>query len=117
PTGAWSRAGPERSSASAAPTRTTPRAYRSADSGRAGRGRLLQQIVQLREQLDVALLVVAGQAALEIGQAFEERRQPLRRQLVRAQAVTLGFEIARVQHLLELPADRNRQHRAAQVDR
>ena len=44
-------------------------------------------------------------------------RRAARRQLVGSQAVAIRLEVARVQHLLELAADGDREHRAAQVDR
>src|SRR5207253_9583320 len=82
--------------------------------GPAARG--LERFVQRVHHLAIAVLRVPGQVPLEIRDALEELAQPLLRDLLGGHAVAERLEVASIEDLLELLADRLGQHRPAQVD-
>src|SRR5262249_32688905 len=72
---------------------------------------------QAGQQILVAVLVVGGELAAEVGQPLEEGAEALLRDLLRAATVALAPEAAGVEPLLELLLHGHRQQRAPQVDR
>src|SRR5207248_1983650 len=70
----------------------------------------LEDVLQLRHEVLVAVLRVAGEVLLELGKALEELGQLLGSDLLGVEAVTLFLQIARVEDLLELLRHRLGEH-------
>src|SRR4051794_920662 len=78
--------------------------------------RCLQAALHRREEIGVAVLVVAGEVALEVGDALEELGEPRGGELVGGEAVAFALEVAGVEDLLELLADGDGEHGTVEVD-